>query len=81
MKLGGGQPAPQELIDLLTPGNRVQVHSVDYPLYNSLYHILAIVDENMIVCKRTINDSGWIYTVDTVDFFYAFYRDGEISKG
>ena len=82
MKLATGEIAPNELIELLTPGNKVRVFAGDDRHINGLYHILAIVDDDMVVFKTWGNNKQrWYYRVENAYLFYLYLKDGWLTKG
>lgn len=82
MKLATGEDAPQELVDLLQPGNKVKVYAGENIPVNNLYHILTIVDDDQIVYKIWGKHKQlWFYRVEDAYLFYLYWRDGWLSKG
>ncbi len=81
MKLANGQDAPPELVKLLTPGNKVRVNFGGNNPNNAIYHILAIVDGDQVVCKSWgKNKQRWFYKVEDAYLFWLYYKDGNLTE-
>lgn len=81
MKLATGQNATDELVELLTPGNKVRVFAGEDRHINGLYHILAIVDGDQVVYKVWGNrKQRWFYRVEDAYLFAMYLKEGWLSK-
>ena len=79
MKDINGIEYPEELLDLLQPGNVIKVYPKSR-YAKEVFHIRAIVDEDQVVVKAWWkHKQRWHYSVEWLFAFKLMYRDGHIE--
>ena len=70
-----------ELIKLIQPGNKVELFAGDDNPYNDIYHIRAIVDEQIVVYRTWSKaEQRWRYGIDSLYTFKMYCTNGWLSS-
>ena len=70
-----------ELDNILIIGNKLKIFYEKGNPNNKLIHILAVVDEDMIVYKYYgKHKQKWFYCVENYYYFFILFEQGHLSK-
>ena len=67
---------PDELLEMLQPGNSFWMFVNSGNRKNKLIHILAIIEDEQIVYKFWLPSKGWIYHIEWIYTFLGWYKEG-----
>lgn len=71
---------PEELVEMVRVGKKVQVFYCPGHRHNELRHIRAIVDEEYVVYRVwSRHRQGWLYRVEWLYEFYLKWENGRLA--